>query len=218
MESEAAVIPDGLPPIDRAQVFLLFSTFAGDVERTAHASGLSPSAVIDLATNQGWNEKLKAILALKRSAAPGDVERGLNRAMNFVQAHRMRLFVDRLLLKLSNMDNNELDEYFFTGRETQLSRKPKALSTRALADLASAMEKCSTMTYQALADTATDRAGRDEGEGGGDSSGAIHAAIAKAMSEVGRDLSPAGLLADAQLAVAKQIAPESCNPHDNDDH
>lgn len=213
------MIPDGLPEIDRAQVFLLFSTFAGDVERTAHASGLTPSAVIDLATSQGWNDKLKAILALKRSAAPGDVERGLNRAMNFVQAHRLRLFLDRLLLKLSVMDNEELEEYFFTGPETKVAFKPKALSTRALADLASAMEKCSVMSYQALADTATDRAGRDEGEGGGDSSGAIHAAIAKAMSEVGRDLSPGALLADAQLAVAKQIVPERpSNPNDSDDH
>lgn len=212
------MIPDGLPVIDRAQVFLLYSTFAGDVERTAHASGLSAAAVIDLATSQGWNEKLKAILALKRSAAPGDIERCLNRAMNFVQAHRMRLFIDRLLLKLSNMDNNELEDYFFVGPETKLSLKPKALSTRALADLASAMEKCSVMTYQALADTATDRAGRDEGEGGGDSSGAIHAAIAKAMSEVGRDLSPQALLMDAQLAVARQIAPERGNPLDSDDH
>lgn len=212
------MIPDGLPAIDRAQVFLLYSTFAGDVERTAHASGLSAAAVIDLATSCGWNEKLKAILALKRSAAPGDVERSLNRCMNFVQAHRMRLFVDRLLLKLSIMDNDALDEYFFTGPETKGGSKPKALSTRALADLASAMEKCAAMTYQALADTATDRAGRDEGEGGGDSSGAIHAAIAKAMSEVGRDLSPQALLMDAQLAVAKQIAPEPSNPNDSDDH
>lgn len=211
-------INDGLPEIDRTQVFLLFSTFAGDVERTAHASGLSAAAVIDLATSCKWHDKLKAILALKRSSNQGDVERGLNRAMNFVQAHRLRLFLDRILLKLSMMDNDELDEYFLTGPEIKGASKPKALSTRALADLASACEKCAAMSYQALSDTATDRAGRDEGEGGGDSSGAIHAQIAAAMASIGKDLSPAGLLADAQLAVAKQIAPECGNPNDSDDH
>lgn len=206
---------------NREQAFQLYAVFCGDVERTAHALGVLPVDIIDIAAKQGWNDKLRAIIALKKSAAPGDVERGVNRALSFVQAHRMRLFIDRLLLKLSMLDNDEIEEYFFTGPETKLSKKPQQFSSRALADLASAIEKVTAVANQALCDTAQDRARRDESTEGGDASGALHAQIAAAMAAVGSDKSPAALLFDAQLNCAKQIAlvvEPKPSPLDNDQH
>ena len=40
--------------IDREQVFLLFATFAGDVEKTAHAAGIRAVDVLRVADEEGW--------------------------------------------------------------------------------------------------------------------------------------------------------------------
>lgn len=190
----------------REQCFQIYALFAGDADRTAHAMGISPQDVHDVATEGKWDAKLAAIIALKKSASPGDLERAINRAMTFVQAHRMRLFLDRVLRRLSIMDAEELEEYLFQGEETKLGRIPKKLSTRALADLATAMEKCSAMAAQALCDTVQDRSRRDEMDPDGDAAGSLHAQIAAAMAEVAADASPRVLLLDAQLAAARLAA------------
>lgn len=202
---------DHSTPTSREQLFLLYANFAGDFERTAYAAGITPVQVIDAAKAGGWDDKLRAIIALRKSAAPGDLERGINRSLAFVQAHRMRLFIDRVLLRLSLMENEELEEYLFSGPADKQGNRAKQLSTRSLADLASAMEKVTAIANQALCDTAQDRSRRDEETGGGEASGALHVQIAAAMAAIGADKTPAALLLDAQLANAvssvKQLTP-----------
>lgn len=205
----------------REQAFLLYASFCGDVERTAHALNVSPEAVIDMATAGKWNEKLKSIIALKKSTAPGDLERGINRALNFVMAHRYRLFLDRVISRLEDMVPTEFESYLLVDVfDPKSGQTRSSINARPLADLASALEKCSAMSYQALSDTAQDRARREESTEGGETSGSIHAAIAKAMAEVGEDKSPAALLADAQIAsgVARAanviVKPAEPTPYD----
>lgn len=200
--------PTEVKILGREQAFLLYASFCGDVERTAHAINVAPTAVIDMAESGKWNEKLKSIIALKRSAAPGDLERGINRALNFVQAHRYRLFLERVINRLTDMTPAEFEGYLLVDEFNPKTGQTKSsINARPLADLASALEKCSAMSYQALSDTAQDRARRDEATEGGEASGAIHAAIAKAMSEIGgEDKSPATMLADAQLVSAAALA------------
>jgi hypothetical protein len=193
--------------LGKEQAFLLYATFCGDVERTAHALNVEPSLVIDTAEKYGWNKKLRGIIALKQSAAPGDVERGINRAINFTMAHRYRLVLERVINKLSDMSKKELEAYVMVDElNTKTGVSKTVLTTKALADLAAALEKCTLMTYQALADTTQDRARRDEAEGGGEASGAIHAGIAKAMAEIAADHSPGALMLDAQLAAGQANA------------
>lgn len=198
--------------IDREQVFLLYTTFCGDVERTAHAVDLRPVDILKMAEEQGWNEKLAAILKLKKSNRPGDVERGINRALNFTQCHRFRLFLERVMRKLAAMGDQEMEDYIFNEAAAKDGSIAKKLTTRALADLASAMEKCQAMSYQALSDTAQDRAKRDEAGHDGESGGQLHAQIAAAMAVVGKDTSPRAQLFDAQLEHASALKSQQLIP------
>ena len=196
---------------DRAQVFLLYATFAGDVVRTAHAAGCRPVDVLRVADEEGWTAKLAPIIELSKSQRPGDVERAINRALNFAQCHRLRLFLERVLSRVCGMDKHELESYILTSRKDKNGEEgSKVLSTRALADLASAIEKCQAMTYQALGDTAQDRSRRNEQSAGANNdAGELHIRIAQAMSAVKASSTPRAQLFDAQLAVAASVASEA---------
>jgi len=188
---------------DRQQAFLIYAKFTGDVEKTAHSLNVSPLDIISIAKSEGWDDKLAAIIKLKKSGKPGDIERGINRALNFVQAHRMRCFLERMVCKLENMSDEELFEYCFQetvkqGKDGSVT-KTKGITTRPFADLASALEKVHATTYAALSDTAADRTARKEQQAGEETTTQeIHSAISKAMAEA-RANTPAGLLFDAQL-------------------
>lgn len=207
--------------LDREQAFLLYATFCGDVVKTAHALNVRPVDVLKMVEEESWNERLKTILELKQSAKPGDIERAVNRALNFVQAHRMRLFVERILHKLVSMGDEEVAEYMFSDHATKTGEVFKRLTTRAVADLASAMEKSHALSYQALNDTAPERAKRKEPGEDGSAAGDLHAKIAAAMAKIKESSSPRAQLFDAQVEIGQSLVKEiskPVNPHDNDDH
>ena len=209
-------------PLDSEQAFLLYATFAGDLERTAHACGVRAVDILKAAEDLGWQERLKPILELKQSARPGDFERAMNRALNFAQAFRYRMFLERVLKQITGMTPEEVNEYIFTRRLNPKDGLPlgqKILSTRALADLASALEKAHSLSYMALSDTAQDRAKRKEAEESGESASQMHTKIADAMSKLRSTKTVRGQLLDAQIEVAetervRNVKPE--NPYDKD--
>ena len=193
--------------LDRENAFLLYATFCGDVERTAHALGVSAVTVLKVADDEGWANKLGPILALKKSSRPGDVERAINRALNFVQAHRMRVFLSRVVHKITGFTDDEFNEYLLE-RKTDKEGKTTSerLTTRSLADLASAMEKAHSLTYMALSDTAQDRTKRKEADDDSDvSAGNLHAKIAAGLASVRESTSPRAQLFDAQLSEAENL-------------
>jgi hypothetical protein len=187
--------------IDRENAFLLYAAFTGDLERTAAALGVRPKDVLLVATEENWNEKLKGILDLNKSGKPGDIERAINRALNFVQAHRLRMIIERVIKRLTNMTPEELEEYLFTSTNKAGDEISK-LSTRALADLASALEKCHSLSYQALNDSMQERAKRNDGDGGV-SVGDMSVRIAEAMSKAAASDTPHAQMFDAKLAIAQ---------------
>ena len=203
--------------LDRENAFLLYATFCGDVVRTAAACGVRPIDILRVADECGWAERLKPIIELSKSAKPGDIERGINRGVNFAQAHRMRMFLNRVVDRVCGMTPDELEKYLLNG-PGQRGEIVEKLSTRALADLASALEKCHAMTYQALGDTAPERA-KSAQNGTATSASDLHVKIAEAMQRIRADGSPRAQLFDAQIEQAESFKPEpSKNPNDNDDH
>ena len=210
---EVAPIP---PDVENA--FLLYAVFCGDVARTAHALNVSPAVVQELARENKWDSKLKPIIELKQSTRAGDVERAVNRALNFVQAHRMRLFLERVIRKLSSMNSSELDSFLFPsvirGRKGE-EKTYITLTTRSLADLASALEKAHTMTYLALNDTATERKERKE-DGNDDATNAeLHIKLGQAMAaSAGGSLR--SIVAGAQLQIAQEFASVDLEPPPSD--
>lgn len=205
----------GSETLDREQAFLLYCTFCGDLEKTAAAVGVRAVDILRAVDEEGWNERLKPILEMKKSTRPGDFERAINRALNFSQCHRMRLFLERVVVRITGMTPEELESYLLTDHAPKSGEAYKKLSTRALADLATALEKVQAMTYQALADTAQDRAKRKEAEESGESGGELHARIAEAMSKVGKIKTVRGQLLDAQIE-ASQLQTPSVNVYDKD--
>ena len=139
---------------------------------------------------------------MKKSGRPGDVERALSRALNFVQAHRMRLFLDRIMRKLCDMEDTELSKYCLAVEEAADGTVTRRITARPFADLASALEKIQMLTYYALSDTASERVKRKESPPEECSAGEIHAAIAAAIAETGAK-SPKEMGAVIKAAKAK---------------
>ena len=196
--------------IDRAQAFLLFMQFSGDLLKVAKAMGLSPLSVAMCADQEKWEARWHAITSLKDSESPASVERGISRALNFVQAHRLRVSIEKMVRFLYDMNDEDFRNQCYTittktDREGNVTEERK-LNTRPFADLASAMEKIHVMTYLALNDTAKERESRaarhDSTEGV--TAGEIHAAIARAMSEVSNTVTPAGLILDCKINQAEE--------------
>lgn len=198
--------PFSIGATNREHVFSLYAVFGGDATRTAAALNVRVEDIEQAATAGNWDSKLGAIITLRKSAAPLDIERAINRALTFVQGHRLRAQIDRVISRLEGMNAEQLDEYVLPSeickKTGQILQK---ISTRPLADLATAAEKAAAICASALADTAADRGRRDEEKSEGQSSGQIHAAIAKAMSEIAADRTPAALLIEAQDATAEAL-------------
>jgi hypothetical protein len=210
--------------IDREQAFMIFASFCGDVARTAHALNLAPATVLRVVDEEGWTAKLAPILELKKGTRPGDVERAMNRALNFVQAHRARLMLGRVLAHVEGLVNNELTETLFPNVHNKDGTVKTTFSARAFADLTVALEKAQAMTYIALNDTAPERVKRKDNGPGGDSVNEMHAKLAEAMAEVSKSKTPRAMLLDAQLVEADALltlavkpAP-AAHPNDDDDH
>jgi hypothetical protein len=206
--------------VDRANAFLLYAAFCGDVVRTAAALGVTSVTVLKMADEENWAEQLKPILELKKTNRPGDIERAINRALNFVQAHQARMFIQRVVQKLAGFTEEDLHEYMMTEHHAKDGSTYRKLCTRPLADLASAMEKAHALTYMALNDSAQERVRRKEEDSSGSASD-LHLKIAEAMGKVKSSNTPRALLFDAQLSMAQDVVVKSIvppNPLDNDEH
>lgn len=197
------LIAEAAVHLDRENAWLLFASFAGDVERTAIALNVPAVAVLKVAEDEGWLARLAPIIALTKTKRPGDLERAINRALNYVQAHTFRLIVERTIQRVTNMGVEEFERYMLSklGKE---GMEP-ALNTRPLADLASALEKAHAMTYAALEDTSADRVKRKDTQTEVSATD-MYAKMAEAMSKVNGSKAPRALLFDAQLEAAGTLA------------
>lgn len=216
-----SINPNGQDPVNRENAFLLYATFCGDIVRTAAALNVSATTVLRMSDEENWPEQLKPILELKKSTKPGDIERAINRALNFVQAHRARMFLNRVLNRVIGMSDAELEEYLLTGGAGKDGIIPvKRLTTRALADLASALEKCHALTYAALNDSTAERVKRKESDDGIGATD-MHLKLAQAFENVRASRTPRAQLFDAQLSTAQEQAAQAVKPQsplDNDEH
>ena len=188
--------------IDVVRTFITFTTLCGDVQRTAAALDLDPAVVEQLARDEGWHAKIARISLLSKSGRPGEYERGVNRALNFAQAHRMRLLLDKLLEEFQDKTPEEILESV-TSRTAQGATN---VSARFFSDLTAAMEKAQHLSYLALGDTAGERPDvtTEEGEL---SVNAMHSAVIAALNNPAlRGVNVATkLLQDEQAQVCQNV-------------
>lgn len=172
--------------LDVSQILLTYVALVGDVVKTAEALNLDPEVVQKLADAEGWQTKIQRITLLAGSGRPGDFERAQNRALAFVQGHRIRSLLDGIITRFADMTPEEIVEAITVRSE----KGAKQISARFLVDLAAAAEKAHHMTYAALGDTATDRAKRDS-EPDEMNASALHAAVLASLNAPGNAAKPA---------------------------
>jgi hypothetical protein len=201
------------PLSDKKQAFLLYTLFCGDSTKTAHALGCSVLAVAKLAEEGNWDEKVGEIASLRKSDRPGDLERAINRAINYTDAHRYRLQLQRVLEYFQGLPEEQLEDLLITERfDKEGNVVGRSLSTRPFADLSAALEKAHALTYLALGDTAQDRARRkEESDDGVMAATVMNQQIIDAMAEQGQLEAPSDQLQEAQAKRAQEIALEEAS-------
>lgn len=176
--SEDAKFAEFKQRIDVAQVFLCYMATIGDVEKTALALELDPAFVTWLANQEGWSDKVRRLTVMSKSGKPGDFERAQNRALNYIQAHRVRTLIDRVLVELVKEDPDRLAERF---KSIDRSGKPNGISARFFADITAALDKVHQLSYYALGDSVGERLDRAK-DGDGASVNDIHVALIQALN------------------------------------
>lgn len=163
--------------LDVSQIFLVFMSLVGDIERTALALDLDPDVVRALAEQEGWTDKIKRVSLLSKSEKAGDYEKAVNRALCFAQAHIFRSAIQRLLDVIARQDGNELLSTISQVKAGQVSYSAKLFS-----DLASAMEKAHHLSYLALGDETANRGGVEGEEEKAGTMAEVHASVLAALN------------------------------------
>lgn len=162
--------------IDVTQVFLVYCALVGDVEQTATALDLDPEIVRQLSKEENWNQKLqRAMPSLKAQDEPIIV----NRAINLIQAHRLRCLLESTIQAFKGKTPAEILAVLQTVTK---SGKP-TISGRFFADLSAAMEKAHHLTYAALGDTPPERKTAEQRESAQLDAAALHRAVISALTD-----------------------------------
>lgn len=192
--------------INREQALLLYVTNSCDVAKTAFSLGIDAVALQKVVDSEKWDERLGAIREKIKGESAGSVERGINRSLNFVMAHRFRILLERALQVMENWTDEELRDALQSESTSKAGKTSYRVSTRWAGDFSSALEKMAAMSYAATNDSAGERVKRRDEEDSGVSKLDIHQKIAQCMAGVGESKSPRHLLLEAQLEAADAIA------------
>src|SRR5437660_1049844 len=143
-------------PIDKNQhdvskIFSTFVTFLGDADKTALALEIDSAIVRNLAVAENWSAKLKQWNEVV-DGDPKTTQIQINRAVCFVQAHRLRTVLDKVVGKLHAMSPDEL-----VAALTVETKHGPEFKTRALTDLIKGAEAVQLMSMRSLGDTADER-------------------------------------------------------------
>lgn len=194
---------------DVAQAFLVFMATIGDTEKTALALDLDPEFIGWLAEQEGWTAKVRRVSLMSKGEKPGDWERAQNRCLNYIQAHRVRTLIDRLLVELTNCS---ADDFLTRFRNLDKHGQPTGMSGRFFADLMAALSKVHELSYYALGDSVGERLERAKEEGGDHSVADIHAALIAALNNPSVSAKTSQLLVEEASSVISAEMSERKNP------
>jgi len=166
---------------------MCYAAFAGDVEKAAISAKVPATIIRSLEHDFDWVTKLRR---LKSGAGVSDAEKTANRAVNYLQAQRMRDILERSLVLFEDEEQliKALVRFKFAreGEVEHVETNPKAVL-----DLTKALEVAQNMSYRALGDKLPTQADtvneKDKGVAGSVSS--VRDVIA-ALQEFARSPSP----------------------------
>lgn len=140
---------------DSIQVFDTLCAFNGDVPRAAIALNLTQAEVRGMLISNNWAPMIAERNKL-REGSTQDESIVVNRAINYVQAHRLRGLVDRVASELNKLEPDALVDLLSSKSKGKNGEVSRTFSARALTDLVKAAESCHLMTQRALGDTPTE--------------------------------------------------------------
>lgn len=134
--------------IDQARAWMCYASFSGDVDKAAIASKVPADIIRSLEHDFDWVSKLKK---LKSGAGVSDAEKTANRAVNYLQAQRLRDVLEESLRMLESPE--ELVKALVKFKYTKEGEVEYVESTaKTLLDLTKALESVQNMSYRALGD------------------------------------------------------------------
>jgi hypothetical protein len=152
-----------LTKVDQARAWMVYAAFDGDEEKAAISSKVPVQAIKALAHDYNWAAKLKR---LKTGSGEPEAERIANRAVNYVQAQRMRTILEKSVELLEDEEQllRVLIKYKLTkeGDVESIEVNPKAVL-----ELTKALEVVQNMSYRALGDKLPTKADDVEGKNAG---------------------------------------------------
>lgn len=190
--------------IDVTKVFLHYIASVGDVEKTALACDLDPEIVRKLAASEDWEQKVRRLCLQSKGNGlqAGDFERMQNRALNWVQSHRLRQVLDEVITHYGEMNPEEILASITTFDK---DNKPR-VSARFFTDLAKALETVQGMSYAALGDTIPERQAMTGDEKA--NTAAVHASLIAALNGAGvKQVSSQQLVIEAGKQIEKLVPP-----------
>lgn len=154
-------------------LFLLFVSFEGDLEKTLAVSGLSRPDVEALAAKEGWAQRFEQLKLVRAERGPEAMLIELNRHANYQQALKVRDLVGKAVDAALGADVNAL-----LYSQTQAGAN---FTAKGLSDLAKAVQTVQDLTYKALGDLQGDRKREAEAEGLGTSLAALAVSSQRAV-------------------------------------
>lgn len=134
---------------DPAEVFAVYLQQGANAQRTALTLKIPVAEVEGLVRQHRWDVKVKEYTGGIENPTLEDFQRGqrgLNRAVNYIQAHRLRDLVDRVVQKLN--DPQTLEEYTTVRTKDGFRRDLKPIR-----ELAEAARTAQELSYRALGDS-----------------------------------------------------------------
>lgn len=127
---------------------MCYAGFGGDLEKTSMAAQVPLAVVRALEHDFNWVVKLKK---LKTGAGAPEAEKLANRAVSYIQARRLREIVERALNLVEDEEAllRAMLKFHLT-KEGDVDRVE--VNSKALLDLAKAMESAHSACYRALGD------------------------------------------------------------------
>jgi hypothetical protein len=146
---------DVVEKIDVVKVWNAYMAFQGNTLKTALATDLPEETVEEIANRDNWPAKIAQFNKLSTSGKDArSLAQQINRAANFMQGHKLRAILDKVIDQISN-DPEVLKEF------TQVYQPGGGIgrTTKNLTDLARAVEITHAVTMRALGDTPQEQPG-----------------------------------------------------------
>ena len=177
--------------INHVQAFYTFINIGGDLPKVALALNVDLASLQSIALTENWEQEYKK---LKEAAGDdvGDHHLKVNRVINYVQAHRLRLITDSVISHLATLKPEDLIILLTTSGPNGSS-----FSVRPITDLAKSAEVAQLLTYRALGDSVAQKT--EDGDASSKSK--------KIVLDVGRAMAAAEDLGlDSMAVVQKALA------------